>query len=142
MAGIKAYLKGSAFIQQLGIRLRWMDDDSVTGEFTLPAFTEGPPGHIHGGVLASVLDEAMGAAAHMSGHRVVAVHLEFDYKLAVAIGAPVKLSAHVSSKHGRKIYTRAELRFADETIAVTGNGLFVEAPQFFTNEAFHVEDHP
>ena len=40
---------------------------------------EGPPGHAHGGSMAAVLDEAMGAAAWMEGHLVVAVRLATSF---------------------------------------------------------------
>ena len=37
--------------------------------------TQGPPGHVHGGAMSAVLDEAMGGASWMNGYRSVAATL-------------------------------------------------------------------
>jgi hypothetical protein len=42
-------------------------DGSVWTEFILGAAYEGPPGHVHGGVSAMILDHVLGATAHKPG---------------------------------------------------------------------------
>src|SRR5271157_121732 len=42
--------------------------------------TEGPPGHAHGGSMASILDEAMGFCAWLAGHTVVAAQLIINFR--------------------------------------------------------------
>ncbi|HXT52702.1 MAG TPA: PaaI family thioesterase, partial [Thermoanaerobaculia bacterium] len=53
-------------------------DGRLMGRAWFGPGTAGPPGHAHGGAMAAVLDEAMGAAAWMAGHIAVAAHLATD----------------------------------------------------------------
>jgi acyl-coenzyme A thioesterase PaaI-like protein len=41
--------------------------------------TEGPPESVHGGAIAAVLDEAMGAVCWMNGHPVVGARITINY---------------------------------------------------------------
>ena len=46
-------------------------DGAVWSDFTLGAAYEGPPGLVHGGVCAMVLDHVLGATAHKPGKRLL-----------------------------------------------------------------------
>lgn len=139
-------VSGSTFVTAappLGLGISYqLEDDIVTAEATLGPAQEGPPRHVHGGVLAALLDEAMGAAAWHDGKRVVAVHLAFDYRHPVQIGAPICIRGWVEKIEGRKVFTRSTITLADDRIAVEGEGLFLEAPQFFDRPGFAFADQP
>jgi acyl-coenzyme A thioesterase PaaI-like protein len=70
---------------------------------------EGPPGHAHGGSMAAVLDEAMGAAAWMSGHKVVAVQLDTSFRRMLPLGTDAWLEAWVERVEGKKVWTASRL---------------------------------
>jgi acyl-coenzyme A thioesterase PaaI-like protein len=112
-----------------GARFYAIGDGQIIGRVSVDESKQGPPGHVHGGAMATLVDEAMGASAWFSGHRVVAVHLEFDLKLAVPLNVEIALRGWVVRKEGRKVFTSGELLLPDGRIAVTGSGIFVEAPQ-------------
>ncbi len=88
----------------------------------------GPPGHAHGGSMAAVLDEAMGAAAWLAGHRVVAVHLESEFRRLLPIGTDATFEAWVERVEGRKIYTRSRLYGATGEDYAAATALFLEIP--------------
>ncbi|MEQ8673855.1 MAG: PaaI family thioesterase [Aggregatilineales bacterium] len=107
------------------------DEGTVTGTVKIDSSKQGPPGHAHGGSLATLIDEAMGAACWQNGYRVLAVNLNFNYKRPVPLGAEVTITGRVERKDGRKIHTRGAVILSDGGVAVEGTGIFVEAPQYF-----------
>jgi len=87
---------------------------------------QGPPGHAHGGAIASVLDEAMGAAAWLNGFMVMTAKLEVSYLQALPLNREVYAEAWVDSSDEKKV--RLKSRLADETGTVfsNGKGLFIQ----------------
>ncbi|MFW5748669.1 MAG: PaaI family thioesterase [Chloroflexota bacterium] len=113
-----------------GMRFYAQPDGSMAGRISLDQNKQGPPGHAHGGALIAILDEAMGAAAWYLGHRVVAVNLQFDLKRAVPLHAAVIVRGRVDNRSGRKLYASSDILLPGGTIAVSGTGLFLEAPNY------------
>jgi acyl-coenzyme A thioesterase PaaI-like protein len=88
--------------------------------------TQGPPGHAHGGSMASILDEAMGAAAWAAGHAVVAAELTTRFRRMLPLGSCCIVEARVASTDGRKVRTVAELRTRGLDLVAEGEALFIE----------------
>jgi acyl-coenzyme A thioesterase PaaI-like protein len=112
-----------------GARFYGTGSGQVIGKVSVDDSKQGPPGHVHGGALATLIDEAMGASAWFSGYRVVAVHLEFDLRFAVPLNLEITMRGWVVRTEGRKVFTLGELMLPDGQVAVTGSGIFVNAPQ-------------
>jgi acyl-coenzyme A thioesterase PaaI-like protein len=108
------------------VYFRRESDGMLVGRAWFGPGAEGPPGHAHGGSVAAVLDEAMGGAAWMAGHRVVAVRLSVDFRRMVPLGTDAILEAWVSGLDGRKILTRARLVVAPDTVLAEADGIFVQ----------------
>jgi len=104
-------------------------DGSVIGALTLHIEKEGPPGHAHGGSLASVLDEVMGNAAWFKSGIVLAANLNINYKRPVPLDTSVTVRGWVARVEGRKNFTESTLTLPDGTVAVTGTGLFITLDQ-------------
>jgi len=102
------------------------DDGHLMGKAWFGPMTEGPPGHAHGGSIAALLDEAMGAAAWSAGHPVVAAEITIRFKQMVPIGSTNLIHAYVSSVKGRKVYTRGEVLNKDGQILGEGKGFFLK----------------
>jgi len=116
-----------------GIGLSWYTDDNNTiiSNFILDESHQGPPGQAHGGASAAILDEAMGAAVWRSGFNVAVVNLEINYKRPLPLGQQLKLEARFTERKEKKLFASGEIRIPDGTIAVTGTGIYIEAPQLF-----------
>jgi acyl-coenzyme A thioesterase PaaI-like protein len=84
-------------------------DGRLVGRAWFGPGAQGPPGHVHGGAVAAVLDEAMGAAAWMAGHRAVAARLDTSFKRMLPLGADAFLEAWVERVEGRKVHTSGRL---------------------------------
>ncbi|MEO0564954.1 MAG: PaaI family thioesterase [Chloroflexota bacterium] len=130
---------GSGFLSSLGVTFHVIEHDDgteVRGTFTLNKAAMGPPGFVHGGLLAALLDEAMGIAAHFSEYKVVSANLNLNYLKPVPLGQPMTVTARVSRKDGRKVYIDGLVTLATGEEATRCEGLFVEAPNLFDGWGF------
>lgn len=128
------FICGTENPRSLGVRWYVREDGAIYTEVTLTAAQQGPPGHAHGGVLAALLDEIMGTAAWNAGYMVLAANINIDYRRPVPLNVPLQVTAVVSGKEGRKVFTRGELRLPDGTVATVGKGIFVEAAHLFVGD--------
>jgi acyl-coenzyme A thioesterase PaaI-like protein len=95
----------------------------VWTEFTLGAAYEGPPGHVHGGVCAMVLDHVLGATAHKPGRPAVTGTLSVRYLRGTPLG-PLHAEAHVERVEGVKTFASGHIADA-EGITVRAEGVFL-----------------
>lgn len=108
--GRDSFVSGDPAGSRLRVRyFRRGSDGRLVGRAWFGPGTQGPPGHAHGGSIAAVLDEAMGAAAWMAGHRAVAAHLGTNFKRMLPLGTDTLLEAWVERVEGRKVWTLARL---------------------------------
>jgi acyl-coenzyme A thioesterase PaaI-like protein len=102
--------------------------DKVAGrasaEFELNALFEGPPGQVHGGVVALVLDQVFGEAAAAGGAPGMTGTLTLRYHVNTPLG-PCSAAAWVDRRDGVKTIVKGELRRADGTVTVTAEGIFI-----------------
>lgn len=118
----------------------WVDGDGIlTSEFSLNQAQQGPPGHAHGGASAAILDEAMGLVVWAAGLKVAAVNLEINYFKPLPLHQPLALAARITEQDERKIFSAGEIRLPDGSLAVSGRGIYVVAPQLF--EKVELEKH-
>lgn len=96
----------------------------ATSEFFLNALYEGPPGKVHGGVLALVLDQIFGEAAAAGGVPGMTGTLTLRYRKPTALGA-CAAEAWVTSTEGIKTIVKGELRDAEGEVTVEAEGLFI-----------------
>lgn len=107
------------------------DNGTLTSEFTLTEAQQGPPGYAHGGASAAILDEAMGLVVWAAGHKVAAVNIDINYHKPLPLNQPLQLEARVTQIDKRKIFSAGEIKLPDETIVVSGRGIYVVAPNLF-----------
>ncbi len=111
-----------------GLRLEFLiaEDHSVV---SLPAVSEafeGHPGYLHGGIIATLLDETMSKAVRARGLIAMTRHMEVDYRRPVPSGAPIRLEGRVVRSEGRKHWTEAKILDAQGGPLAGGKGLFIE----------------
>lgn len=90
---------------------------------------EGPPGHAHGGSMAAVLDEAMGFAAWVDGHPVVAATITIHFRKRLPLERVLRVECYVDSVDDKKVSTKGKI-FDPETGKVysEGEGTFIMQP--------------
>ena len=101
-------------------------DGTIVCPLEVPDLYEGPPGYVHGGIIATLVDEAMSKAVRSLGLRAVTRHIEVDYRLPVPSRTPLRLEGKHINHEGRKHWTEARILDSDGRTLVRGKGLFVE----------------
>lgn len=112
------------------------DGEVIRCPFTFSQPQEGPPRHAHGGSIAALMDEIMGAAAWSRRHNLLAVHLELDYRRPIPLNTELMALGWVRSEGNRSIKVAGEIRLPDGTTAVQALGVFAIAPDMFQNPFF------
>ncbi|MBB6628445.1 PaaI family thioesterase [Nocardioides sp. KIGAM211] len=92
-------------------------------DFDLGAAYEGPPGLVHGGVAALVLDQMLGEAAGAGGKPGMTGTLTLRYRRATPLG-PLRAEAHIDRVEGIKTYAVGHLADA-EGVTVEAEGVFI-----------------
>jgi uncharacterized protein (TIGR00369 family) len=112
-----------------GIHLHLHVDDStgiVTSQFTAAPHHMGFEGIAHGGVLSTVLDEAMVWAATWSGKRFcVCGELNVRFRRSVQIGQRIEVEAKITSVRSRLIETEGFLRDESGQVLAESTGKYV-----------------
>jgi acyl-coenzyme A thioesterase PaaI-like protein len=88
-----------------GLKMRFLDQggESVC-EFTVPPEYQSWQGMIHGGVVALMLDEAVGWAGWHSGHPGLTGKLEVRYRLPLKVGETVRVVGRVERIRRTLVY--------------------------------------
>ena len=127
VSGVRTFVSGDEDGDRFRIRYyRNSKDHSLLAKVWFGPGTRGPPGCAHGGSMAALLDEAMGASAWIAGHPVVAVELTTRFKTFLPLGTPCLVVAGVDHIDGRKVLTKGVLMDRDGKVFAEGNAVFVE----------------
>lgn len=92
-------------------------------DFTLGAAYEGPPGLVHGGVSALLLDQMLGEAAGAGGKPGMTGTLTLRYRRGTPLG-PLTAEAHIDRVEGIKTYAVGHIA-DDEGVTVEAEGVFI-----------------
>jgi acyl-coenzyme A thioesterase PaaI-like protein len=99
-------------------------DGTVCTNFVLGAAYEGPPGMLHGGVCALILDHVLGATAHLPNKPAYTGTLTLRYLRGTPLGQPLCARAHVERIDGAKTFAVGHIADA-EGVTVQAEGVFI-----------------
>jgi uncharacterized protein (TIGR00369 family) len=130
-----------------GMLLTFEQDDAaqrIRGNFRLGAEYQGGPGFIHGGIIATVLDEVMGKVCRFREVRAVTAELSIEYLKPVPVDADLVVEGHEVEMKGRNLLLTGEIRDVSGKVLARGKGRFViispqqaakdDAPQEFAGK--------
>jgi acyl-coenzyme A thioesterase PaaI-like protein len=104
--------------------IRVLEDNSVVSEITMRPIHEGPPGAVHGGWVASLLDQLLGMANTVANDGGMTAELTVRYRKATPFGVPLTLRARTDAADGRRMYASGEI-LADGVVTAEAKGLFI-----------------
>jgi uncharacterized protein (TIGR00369 family) len=111
-----------------GLGLKFAFDEerkSFVCRFKLSRRHTGPPGHAHGGIIATILDEAMGKANRITPVTAVTQTMTVEYRRLVPLGKLLVAEGWQSSISGRVHVNVAELRNREGEVLARGEGTFI-----------------
>lgn len=131
-------MDASGAIQQLGspvtgdinaiappIRFTQSPDGTARSEFTLNVLYEGPPGFVHGGMAAMILDHLCGSAAAANGTPGMTAGLDMRYRRPTPYGVPLVAEAKVVRVDGRKTFVESRIIGPDGHTTAEATAVFV-----------------
>ena len=108
-----------------GLRMEFrVEDGRAVSEFTATRHLQGYPGRVHGGGVATMLDEAMGWACYGIGALGITMKITTRFRKPVPLDEPLTISGWVTRERGRYIELRSELRTAGGQLLAEADGLF------------------
>ena len=110
-----------------GLRVRCFETaEGVVAPIVVSRVYEGPPGAVHGGIVAAYLDEVLGgAAARAAGKPAVTGELTVRYVRPVPSETPLLGRGRLVANHGRYVDVEGSLEeFSARRVVATARGRF------------------
>lgn len=107
--------------------LAGLADGSVQGIVALTLPYQGPPGCVHGGVSALILDHVLGVANAWGGKAGMTAQLNVRYHRPTPLFEPLTVTGKQISVDGRKIRTVGDIKTDSGEVCVSVEGLFIDA---------------
>jgi len=101
----------------------------ATGKFILGSRYGGGAGFAHGGVIAILLDEAMGKISKLNDERAVTAELNIEYRKPVPVDAEIVVSGWQEDEKGRNRFRIGEIHDGQGNLLARGRGRFVVVGQ-------------
>src|SRR5258708_8304387 len=111
-----------------GMKLTFEQDNEkrrIVGRFILGERYQGGGGMAHGGIIATLLDEAMGKVCRFREVRAVTAELNVEYLKPVRVPSEIEVGGWETEQKGRNWFHAGEIRNAAGDVLGRGKGRFV-----------------
>jgi uncharacterized protein (TIGR00369 family) len=111
-----------------GMKLTFEQDNAnrrIVGRFVLGDRYQGGGGFAHGGIIALLLDEAMGKVCRFREVRAVTAELTVEYLKPVRVADEILVEGRETELQGRNLFLAGEIRNEAGEILARGKGRFV-----------------
>jgi uncharacterized protein (TIGR00369 family) len=102
----------------------YRDGGGVRAEFTPTTTHQGYVRITHGGIVSTLLDEAMSWAVIDSGRLAVTARMEVQFRRPVPVGMPLVVSGRVVRDRGRLVEAAGDVRDGDGAVLAQSTGVF------------------
>jgi acyl-coenzyme A thioesterase PaaI-like protein len=114
----------------IGLKLSFYTDDEgrCLTRFRPREEHQGYPGHLHGGVISTLLDETMGRVLANQDVFALTGRLEVKFRKAVPLDQELTVVGELTRDRSRAYEAKGEIRLADGTVLVEGKGFYIRIP--------------
>jgi acyl-coenzyme A thioesterase PaaI-like protein len=105
-------------------RVEAVGADTIVLHVRFGSAYEGPPGSVHGGVVAATFDEVLGMTQSLSGQPGMTGTLTVRYRRPTPLHADLRFEGRLERVEGRKIFTSGRC-YDGDTLTAEAEGLFV-----------------
>ena len=112
----------------VGMKLTFEQDNvnrRIVGRFVLGERYQGGGGFAHGGIIAVLLDEAMGKVCRFHEVRAVTAELTVEYLKPVNVRSEIVVEGRETEQKGRNLFMAGEIRNEAGEVLARGKGRFV-----------------
>ena len=124
----------------LKLKIYEVEPGTVETTYTAPQHFQGYRGVLHGGIVASILDEVSGRA-HLGNPAqprfMFTAKLEVKYRQNVPIGQPLRIVGKAGKVKGRMAEGWAGIYDQQGTLLAEGNTLLIDVPEEMLKDADH-----
>ncbi|MFC1915438.1 PaaI family thioesterase [Chloroflexota bacterium] len=104
----------------LKLSFKW-DGKTARAEYTPHKFHQGWPNIVHGGIITTMLDDAMGNATVFSGFSdFLTANIQVNFKRPALVGEPLVITASLTRRKGKFIWVKADVSLPDGTLVAEG----------------------
>lgn len=111
-----------------GMHLNFVHDkqrNCFVCRFRLGKRYTGPPGHCHGGIIATILDDAMGKVNKLREVVALTSQITVDYLKPVPLNKPLRVESRELRVRGRRHTNVAEILDAEGKVLARSTGTFI-----------------
>ncbi|MFW6265079.1 MAG: PaaI family thioesterase [Bacillota bacterium] len=109
----------------LGLKFEAVDNNKVRATFIAKEEHQGYEGIVHGGIVSTLLDEAMVSAIVARGCEAVTAELNIRFKEALSVAEEVHITGYITKEKSRMICTAGEIRNKDGKLKAKGEAKFM-----------------
>jgi acyl-coenzyme A thioesterase PaaI-like protein len=106
------------------LRVRTDPDGVTRAEAVLGPAYEGPPGLVHGGIVALLVDHLLGVTASSGGRATLTGTLTMSYRRGTPLG-PVRFEGHIVRTEGVKVFVEARVFDGSDGLTVEAEGIWI-----------------
>ena len=122
------YCFGCGKDNPIGLKLEFTWDGEVARAKFIPGkFYQGWEGLVHGGILYTLLDEAMGYLVYYLGLNCVTAESNTRFRKTALVNEPILISATITKRTKRLVETKATLTSPDGSVVAEGTALMYVA---------------
>lgn len=103
------------------------DEQKCVCIFQAGHLLEGPPGHVHGGAIATMIDTVTGTHASLLCAPVMTANLNINYRSPIPLGSTVLTESFLDKREGRKLFISCKVTSTD------GSKVHTEATALFVS---------
>jgi acyl-coenzyme A thioesterase PaaI-like protein len=101
-----------------------LTDDGAVGHVEVGPVFQGGPGLVHGGIIALLIDHAMGYVANQSDRPAMTASLTLRYRRPTPLGEPLTVAVRLDREVGRKLHLSATIS-AGGHVTAEADAIFV-----------------
>jgi uncharacterized protein (TIGR00369 family) len=117
----------------IGLHLKFTkSEDKYIANFTAGPEHQSYNGIVHGGIISTLLDEAMARYITEQDVKAVTARLDIRYRAATPIGEQLTVSGWVVGKRRNMYEMAGEIRLPDGTVTVEGKGMIAVIEEVHT----------
>ena len=105
-----------------------LTEDGAEGVVAVGPLFQGGPGLVHGGIVALLIDHAMGCVAATPQRPAMTASLTVRYRRPTPLGVPLAVSVRLDRIEGRKLHLSGEIT-ADGVLTVEAEAVFLALTQ-------------